>query len=277
MTDSSLVDVTMALEVIRGGGDDAKVHMRRLLKYPVALRSAADADPMALVLHMSNHELELKDAEMARVGNAILDVRVEEEFVEIVEGALTLKQRLRMGIGFWDLPSAVPLALSRDDVVDVLRMVVDLEHIDLEQDEDGIFEERGAGKILYLQALGQIMADRDDWDQILEIVVDVTYGLTVQDWLIIACWYEMGRPRVEMVGDVGYSEEVTPDIFIAVGIDRDVALVRIAELLDGGGMPEIDPRALRAARRESERRHKEAVASRKAAEALDEAADDADI
>ncbi len=284
-TPREIPDVGNALEHIRGGTDDARSHMRMLMAHVPALRSAVDADPMAIVLHVAtvgfyskDNRSGLTDRQMAEVGEAILFVRPEDEFREIVELGLSAEALLRMAVGMEDLPSSVLLAISKDDVIDAIQRVVNSEFQEIgSYDGDGVGQGRGAGHVLYLQILGHNLADRDDWDEILDMTIDRARGLTLRDWMIIAAWYELDCPRVEKVGEMGYSEGLSPDVFDAVGIDVDIASARIVEMKESGEMPEIDPYAIRQAREARETSIRDAAAVRKAQEAIDDAVDSADI
>jgi hypothetical protein len=217
-------------------------------------------------------------------------------FAEMLNEQVQPALRPTLLSGRFDLPSSSLLAANPVDVVAALVAMVITETPEsiapIDVDEECVdypddIEVSSMGLWVF-KAAAEYLRVRDDWDEVLEVVVDIApndEGRTLSDWLYAALYFEAGCPEYVRDGRGSFDGEpadgLSLDLFEQLGLDGDVGLARIVELVDSDTMPRFDRSDFLAARQRFNERQGSIRATARSAEAEREAAtaaaDDIDV
>lgn len=215
--------------------------------------------------------------------DVLADTLEEAAFRTVLAEEVPASDRARLLSGMGDLPSSSMLAGSPKDVVQaMLGMAED----DAAAGVSEHVQEVRAFSLHTVLACAHYMCARDDWDEVLDVVVDEANGTerTLRHWLVATVWYQVGCPRrvgTEVAeGLFEPIDELAPGVFDEAGLEQDDGLELMAEMLKSNLMPEFDRDEFATARERfvaaQTRVREEATAARREREAAAKKADELD-
>ncbi len=237
-------DATTALQLslVRGGRDGAEVLLglvdpaRAGDREQVSALVLADPRSAFAIVAQPKEVTGLTPRGAADVLDGLVGVFTDpEEARRRMDEAITPERQAEILQARGDLPS------SAADVADpdVLLMTI------MRDTADGFDDE--AFWMFWLRAWALKLKDRFDWPEILEMEIDD--DRTVRDFILAAVYIDAGLDDDESIDDI------SPDLFLEVGIDSDEGARRLQELEEDGRLPVMNDTDLeRVRRRMAERR-----------------------